>query len=196
MEGKLQTSFIPKQPLVETKIKKTQVSRSIFSIIGAFVFAVVLVASIGVFAYEQYLTKTIDSKNIELSNRVKNFDKSSVSHFVKLDARFQAAAIILNNHLAVSTLFGLISDNTIKSVQFTDFKYTMDDSGKLNVSLSGKAPNFASVALQSDTFSAKPYLQNQVFSGLGLASDGGVLFKYTALVDPSAIKYKVATTTN
>jgi hypothetical protein len=192
MEGKLQTSFIPKTPLVESRVRKTPISRSILSIIGWFFFLAVILASAGVFAYEKYLANTIDAKNIELSNRLKSFDIASVDHFVKLNARFQAAETILNNHLTVSTLLKLIADDTVQSVQFTDLKYSYDDSGKITLALSGKAPNFASVALQSDTFSAKTYLQNQVFSNLGLAEDGGVLFKFAASVDGPALKYKNA----
>ena len=192
MEGKLQTSFIPKQPLVENKVKKAPVSRSIFSIIGWFIFIVVVLASVGVFVYEQYLSGAIASANTDLSNRIKSFDTASVNHFVQLNARLQAANTLMSNHLAVSTLLGLISGDTIQSVQFTNFIYTYDDGGKLNLALSGKAPDFASVALQSDTFSAQPYLKNQVFSNLGLDTDGGVLFRFSASVDPSAIQYKAA----
>jgi hypothetical protein len=190
MEGKLQTSFIPKQPLVESRVKKTQTSKSVFSVIGWFIFMVAVAASLGVFAYGQYLSKSIDSKNVELSNRIKSFDAATVDHFVQLDARLQAANSLLQNHTAVSTLLGLVAGNTVQSVQFTDFKYNYDEGGKISLVLSGKAPNFASVALQSDTFSAKSYLQNQVFSNLGLDQDGGVLFKFTASVDQSALVYR------
>lgn len=190
MDGKLQTSFIPKQPLVENGAKKASAPAGLFSIIGWFIFIVVVLASAGVFAYEQYLTKSIDSKNTELSNRIKSFDTATVDHFIKLDARLQSAQAILNNHLAVSALLDLIGKGTIQSVQYTDLKYSYDEGGKLTLALSGKAPDFASVALQSDTFSAQPYLHNQVFSGLGLDQDGGVLFKFAASVDQSSLQYK------
>lgn len=190
MEGKLQTSFIPKQPLVETGARKIQATKSIFSVIGWFIFLVAILGSVGVFVYEKYLTNSINAKNAELSEKVKSFDIGSVDHFVKLDSRFQAAAAILDNHLAVSTLLKLIADDTVISVQFSDFKYSYDDGGKLTLNLSGKAPNFASVALQSDAFSSQSYLKNQVFSNLGLDQDGWVLFKFAASVDQSALKYK------
>lgn len=190
MEGKLQTSFIPKQPLVENRATKAPTSTGLFSIIGWFIFIVVVLASVGVYAYEQYLTKSIDSKNTDLSNRIKSFDPATVDHFVKLDARLQAAQTILNNHLAVSTLLDLIGKDTIQSVQFTDLKYNYDNGGKISLSLNGKAPDFASIALQSDTFSAQPFLHNQIFSGLGLDQDGGVLFRFTASIDPSSLQYK------
>ena len=74
MEGKLQTSFIPKQPLVESKAQKAPISAGIFSIIGWFIFILAVAASLGVFLYEQYVTKSIDSKNVELSNHIKSFD--------------------------------------------------------------------------------------------------------------------------
>ena len=189
MEGKLQTSFIPKQPLVENKAKKVPMSANLFSVIGWIIFIIAVLASLGVFAYGQYLTSSIKTKNAQLTKRLNSFDATSVDHFVQLDARLQAANTILNNHMAVSTLFTLISDNTVQSIQFTEMKYTYDDSGKLILVLTGKAPDFASVALQSDRFSSQTYLRNQVFSNLGLDLDGGVLFKYTASVDPAALQY-------
>jgi hypothetical protein len=190
MEGKLQTSFIPKKPITENGARKAPRSTGILSIIGWFIFLIAVLASVGVFVYQQYLTNTIATKNTLLSNRVKSFDVASIDHFAQLDARLQAATTILNNHLALSSLLGLISTSTVRSIQFTDFKYSYDDSGQISLVLNGKAPDFASVALQSDTFSSLSYMRNQVFSGLGLDQDGGVLFKFTASADPSALKYK------
>ncbi|HAO64603.1 TPA: hypothetical protein DCQ44_01320 [Candidatus Taylorbacteria bacterium] len=193
MEGKLQTTFIPRQPLVENKAKKpAPASAGILSIVGWFIFIVAVAASVGVYLYGNIIQNSITAKNIDLSNKIKSFDTASVDHFVQLDGRLQAASTLLNNHLAISSLLKLIGDNTVQSVQFTDMKYNSDDAGKLTLNLSGKAPNFASVALQSDTFSAQPYFQNQVFSSLGLALDGSVTFKFTASVDSSILQYKVA----
>ncbi len=188
MEGKLQTSFIPKQPLVENKAKKAPASANVFAIIGWTIFLITVLLSIGVFVYEQYLTKSINSENVQLGNKIKSFDTSSVDHFTQLDARLQSANTLLNNHLAVSVLMDLVSSSTLQSVQFTSFNYT-NDSGKISVALGGKAPDFASVALQSDTFSASPFLKNQLFSNLGVDMTGGVLFKFSATIDPSVLKY-------
>lgn len=190
MEGKLQTSFIPKQPLVESGAKKTSAPMSIFSIIGWFIFVVVVVAAGGVYGYAKFIENSIASKNADLATKINSFDTKTIDHFVQLDSRLQAAETILDKHLAVSGLFDLISSNTVQSVQFNDFKYSYDDNGKLSLVLNGKAPNFASVALQSDNFSAQPYFRNQVFSNLGLDRDGGVLFKFTASIDQSVLKYK------
>ena len=191
MDGKLQTSFIPKQPLVENKPKKSPASTNVFSIIGWFIFIVAVLASLGVFAYEQMLIKSIDSKNAELTNRIKKFDIASVDRFIQLNSRLQAANTLMENHSAVSALLGLISTSTIQSVQFTGLEYSYDEANNSNLILTGKAPNFASVALQSDSFGSKPYFKNQVFSELGLDTDGGVLFQFNASIEPSYIKYKI-----
>jgi hypothetical protein len=190
MDGKLQTSFIPKQPLVENKAKKAPASTNILSMIGWFIFILAVAASLGVFAWENFIQRSINTKNAELSNGIKNLDPSTIDHFVQLEGRLQAANTLLNNHLAISNLLKLIGDNTVESVQFSDFRFTADDGGKLTVVMSGRAPSFASVAFQSDTFSAQPYLRNQVFSNLGLDKDGGVIFKFTASVEPSTLQYK------
>jgi len=196
MDGKLQTSFIPKQSLVENKAKKAPMSTNLFAVVGWIFFLLAVAASAGVFFYEQYLTKTIEIKNTELKTRMDSFGPSSenrVDQIVQLDARLQAASAILTNHTAISALMGLISSNTIQSIQFTDIKYNYDDAGKITLVLGGKAPNFASVALQSDRFSAQSYFHNQVFSNLGLDLDGGVLFKFNATIDQSELQYDKVT---
>ncbi len=188
MEGNLQTSFIPKKPLIDTKRRSS--SRNIFSIIGWFVFIIALLISAGVYAYSYYLTGTITKMNADLNQKVNSFDNSSVDQLASLDSRIETAKNILNSHTIVSKLFDLIGQSTLKSVQFKSFSYTSPESGKAAViTLNGKAPDFSSVALQSDTFSKESYLKNQIFSDLALDKDGGVNFRFTGTVNSGDFKY-------
>jgi len=190
MEGKLQTSFIPKKSVIENKVRSNPTT-NIFTMVAWFVFIVVAAASIGVYAYEQYLTNSINTKNASLTNILTQFDTASVNHFVELDAKLKAASDIINNHLAFSALLKLIADNTLVPIQFTSLKYSYDTSSyKTSLSLSGKAPDFASVALQSDRFAGLSYFKDQSFSGVTLDESGAVLFNFSASVAPSAFKYQ------
>ena len=190
MEGKLQTSFIPKKPVVESK-NHNGPTTNIFSMVAWFIFIVIIAACVGVYFYEQYLNSAVISKNAALQNITNNFDSSTISHFTSLDAKLKAASQILNNHLAFSALLSLVANNTITSVQFTSLKYQYDDgASKTLLSLSGRAPNFTSVALQSDLFNSLAYFNNQDFSGVSLDQTGAVIFNFSGLVNPSAFSYQ------
>ena len=181
---------------METKIHGAPTT-NIFSMIAWFIFVVIFVASVGVYVYEQYITKSITAKNAELTNIFTQFDVSSVDHFVQLDSKLKSAKSIIDSHLAFSTLLGLISVNTVRSIQFTDLKYAYDDVGnKVSIALNGKAPDFASVALQSDKFFSLPYFREQIFSGTSLDQAGNVLFNYSAFVDPAVLKYQPLATSS
>ena len=189
MEGKLQTSFIPKRPIVETKIHNAP-STNIFSAIAWFVFIVVAVASVGVYFYGQYLTKSISSKNAELTNIINQFNNNSISHFSQLDAKLKAATTILDSHSAFSYLLGLIGSNTLQSVQWVNLNYSFNSSGSDTLlSLKGIAPDFTSVALQSDRLLGLTYFKNQNFGSISLNEDGSISFSYSTGVQPSSFKY-------
>ena len=188
MEGKLQTSFIPKRSVVETKPHVSSTS-SVFSVIGWFIFAATVTMGVGVYFYESYISKSIETANAKLSTIVQQFDSTSIDHFVQLDTSLQQATNLLNNHVAFSAILPLIADNTLQSVQFTSFRYGYDEGGKVSVALSGKALDFASVALQSDKFFSLDYFKSKSFSGIALNTDGSVAFNFSATVDPSVLLY-------
>lgn len=191
MEGKLQTSFIPKKPVVETKAHNGPTT-NIFSMIAWFIFIVALASSVGVYFYQQYLNKSLEAKNVELTNIVNNFKiNTSIDHFAQLDAQLKAVNGIINRHLAFTAVLDLISDATIRSIQFTDLRYAYDDGGdKTSLSLNGKGVDFASVALQSDRLSTLTHFRDQNFSGISLDKSGNVMFNFSASIDTNVLKYK------
>ncbi len=191
MDLKLQTSFIPKKMSADSRIRKTPMG--LFTIAGWFLFIVAVLAAGGLFAFNYVTAQSIESKRAELETKAQSFPASDVQDLVRLSNRIETAKTILQGHLTLSKLFELISAQTIQSVQFTGFNYAATGN-KLSVILTGKAPDFSSVALQSDTFSRLSYLKDQIFSDLTLGPDNkSVMFKFTAAVDPSAIQYTVGT---
>lgn len=192
MDPKLQTSFIPKKNTGENR--RRSIPLGFFTIFGYIVFGLSVVAAVGLFSANFLLTRSIAAQDAELLAKVKSFDSRSVNDLIRFDTRLETAKKILASHLATSAIFSLLSQNTIQSVQFNGFTYN-NDGDKIMVTLTGKAPNFASVAIQSDTFSEVPYLRDQVFSDVTLAQDGTVAFKFVATVDPTALAYTVATST-
>jgi hypothetical protein len=192
MDPKLQTSFIPKKNTGESRHRS--VPLGFFTILGYIIFCLSIFAAVGLFGANFLLTQNIAAQDTKLSSKVKTFDAHSINDLIRFNSRLETAKKILASHLATSAVFSLLSQNTIQSVQFNAFNY-VNDGAKINVSLMGKAPNFASLAFQSDTFSQVSYLRDQVFSDITLGQDGTVGFKFIATVDPTALVYTVATST-
>lgn len=186
MDPKLQTSFIPKK---DSGVRRN-VPIGFFNIVGYTVFALSLILALGLYAGNHSLKNTIESKKDELNDKVKNFNVGGLEELIRFDARLNTVATLLDNHISVSKLFELLADSTAQSIQFTSFDYSRDGE-QLSVTLDGKAPDFASLAFQSDTFSSRRFLKDQVFSDVTLLPEGGVSFVFTANVDPLLVKYIV-----
>src|SRR5947209_3003537 len=107
MDGKLQTSFIPKKPLIDTTKKRSR-PIGIFSMAAWFVFIVAVAAAGGLYAYNQLLKNNIATANANLIKKVNSFDTASVDQVSALNDRIEAAKSILASHTAVSHIFDLI----------------------------------------------------------------------------------------
>ncbi len=189
MDPKLQTSFIPQR---NTGVRRRSVPMGFFTVFGYCVFFGSILIALGLYAANYFIGVQIENSKNELSAKVVDFKAESraIDDIIRFDTRLKTAKRLLDSHVAMSKIFEIIERNTIQSVQFTDFNYTNDGSA-ITVGLSGKAPNFESLAFQSDTLSKESALKNQVFSGVTLTQDGTISFKFTAVVDSTTLPYTV-----
>jgi len=108
---------------------------------------------------------------------------------MRIDARIAQAKTLLAKHIAPSAIFNLLSSQTLQTVQFTDFGYTISEEGVPQISMSGVANSFSSVALQSDQFGGSKVLRDIVFSDISVDPTGKITFSVNATVDPSVVLY-------
>jgi len=194
MEPNFQTSFIPKKPIVEERDIKTR-SVSFFAIISIFILFTVLLATGGLYFYKGVLTTDITKMESDLNLAKNRFEPSKITELQVLDKRLRSASEILSNHMAITPIFQVLSDITMKTVRYTKFSYSIgtEKNPKITVKMSGQAVGYRSVALQSDLFATKDEGKNfidPVFSNLSLDDKGNVLFDLEFLVDPSFVDYK------
>jgi hypothetical protein len=150
-----------------------------------------LVAAGAAFAYEKYMQGSIQSANDSLVRAQAAYDPSAIESLLRLNNRLAAAKKLVQNHVSPSSIFVFLENNTLSSVRFTGFAYDMNPNGTATLQLSGEALDFASVALQSDTFSASRALKDVLFSDINTApSTGRIVFKVSAVVDPSLLSYR------
>lgn len=192
MDKDFQTSFIPKKALSEERtVRQQPVSLVIF--FATLLFFASLAAAGGVYFYKLSLVKKISSSAASLEKAKGAFEPKLIEDLQTLDRRLTAAQEILNNHIITSPIFASLSGLTLKSIQFTKFSYgfTAASGGQaIKVSMSGRARDYTSVALQSDMFGGNKYFKDPVFSNLQLdEKTGNVGFELEFMVDPSFVNF-------
>ena len=194
MDKNFQTSFIPKKPIIETTIKE-KVSLGIFGFIGIVIFVISAGLAGGVYFYEQNLANQLHTKESQLNNARNILESPLIGEAKILGRRIADAKDILANHIVVSPIFQTLQLNTLKSLQFNHFAYTMptepaDPTGKISVQMTGVARDYTSIALESDQLSKNKDIQNPLFSGLALdAKSGNVTFNLDFTVTPEFVNF-------
>ncbi len=191
MEQNFQTSFIPKKPMV----KENAVSArpiGIFLIASLLVLFTVLIATGGLYFYKGVVMKSIADMEKTLTLAKSRFEPAKIAELQVLDKRLKASSEILSKHIAITPIFKILGDITMKTVRFTKFSYDLENDKDIivNIKMSGIAIGYRSVALQSDLFAKNKNLIDPVFSNLALDDKGNVLFDLEFSVDPSFVNYK------
>lgn len=196
MENNNKISFIPKKSLARTDFSGRK-PVSLFLTLSFSVFLITSAVYGGAYIYTQTLEKGIEVKKKELQELRNKFDLSIIDKAKDLKARIKSAQELVDGHLALSSFFDFLEEATLKSVGYGSFQYSNND-GKFEVSLSGTAPNYASVALQRDSLSLEAENNGRLSSfsmgGYTLDESGNVSFTVKASLNPSSFLYKNAFT--
>lgn len=190
METKFQTSFIPKQPITDAPRHRASAASLVF-LVSFILFMASIAAAGAVFIYGQVIQRNITEGTKQLNINKNAFDPNTIKEITRLNDRINSTYALLKAHRGVSTLFQVLSNATLKSVQFTDFSY--DSTGdKITLSMRGKSFNYETVALQSKSFtdpSLRNFFKSPIFGDLNLDSLGNVSFSFSANVDPLLVSY-------
>jgi hypothetical protein len=187
MAPNFQSSFIPKDPITDKVFQKKKAG--VVGILVVSLFIISIVAAVGLFIYSNMVKKDIQSLESQVADAEKNIDKTTIDEMSQFSKKLTVAKSIIARHQVISNFLDVLASSTVSSVQFTDFNYGTPTSGKLSVSLKGKATGYSSVALQEDVFSKINYFKSVTFSNLTLADKGQVSFNLDILIDPKIISY-------
>lgn len=191
MEPNFQTSFIPKQSVVEAR-QKASPGVGIFLIVSIIVFLTMVVASSGLYFYKTLTEKRIAGMEQDLNTAKDRFEPSKVVQLQTFNNRLRAASEVLSRHIAVSPIFKALGDVTMKTVRYTDFSYSMAGEGGslVKVQMNGEGVGYRSIALQADLFSQSKYFIDPLFSNLTLTPKGNVNFSLEFMVEPTFVDYQ------
>ncbi len=186
-----QTSFIPKKPLAEERVAPPK-HTSIFSFIATLIFFGSLASAGAIYFYKSSITKANLEKASQIQIARNSFEPDTIATLARLDRRITDAKKLLAGHIVVSPIFDALEINTLKSIQFTKFSYStpVDPSAPVTVRMSGRARDYASIALQSDQLATNKNIHNSIFSNLALdAQTGSVSFDLVFTVDRSLVRF-------
>lgn len=191
MDGKFQTSFIPKKPVVSA-VRTKGSGMSLFMVVSIFVFVVSLVCAGLVFAGQKYLSDRLAKDKESFKKAQEIFDPLTVDTLVRLDRRIESAKKILSRHIAILPIFDYLESKTLKNIRFKSMDMLFLENGAAGLDMKGEAKNFSAVALQSDVFAESKELKNPIISDIDLTLTGGVTFNFKSEVDQELVLYKNA----
>jgi hypothetical protein len=191
MEVKMQTSFIPKKPIIESTSSGSGVS--LFLLLSIIVFIVAIAMAGGVWLWQKSLLSQIEKDKTDLAAVKDSYEEGTIKPLIRLDDRIEESKKLLANHVAVHPIFVLLEENTLANVQLKTFKFSSAGNAKTKMELSGIAKNYDALSKQSDVFGApslRDFISEPVISDFSLNQDGTVSFNFNALIDSSLITYE------
>jgi len=193
MEVKMQTSFIPKKPVIESTSSGSGVS--LFLLLSIILFIVAVALAGGVWLWQKSLVAQVEKDKTDLAAVKDSYEEGTIIPLVRLNDRIEESKNLLANHIAVHPVFVLLEENVIQNVQLKTFKFSAAGDKKINLELSGVAKNYDALSKQSDAFGAphlRDFITEPVISDFSLNQDGTVAFSFKALVNSSLISYESA----
>lgn len=187
MDPQISTSFIPKKPLTGERPRGN--AFGFIMLIAILVFVASGVAAGAVFVYGQVVLKaSLESKKADLTKSQQAYEPGVIEELVRLDTRINQARSLLSKHIAPSSIFLFLSEQTLEDVQFTSFDYKLNEDGYAEIRMNGSAADFSTVALQSDTFGSNKMLRDVVFSDIAIG-EKGVNFAVEVKIDQPDLLY-------
>lgn len=186
-------TFIPHENKVKTNVQ----FGGALLVLALIVFLVAVVVAGMAFILRRNST-------VQLLNYQKSLDMSRgrfseglpIRNIEEFDKRLKASRDLLSRHKSFSGLFGLIEQITLKNVQFVSFSYSEVDNTRKNVvRLTGRAPDYKTIAEESEQFSlnadARRYITDVVFSNLSVDQKTNLIsFEVMFTVDPEFLLYQ------
>jgi hypothetical protein len=191
MEVKMQTSFIPKKPIIESRSGGSGMSLLLLLSIIVFIVSVALVG--GIFVWRKSLIIKIEKSKADLVAAKESYEQDTINPLIRLNDRIEQSEILLSKHLAVSPIFLLLENNTLKNVRLKNMSFSFAGEGKTKIDISGTAASYGTLSKQADAFgdaSLRDYISQPVISGFSPNADGTVAFNFNAIVNSDLVMYK------
>ena len=191
MEVKMQTSFIPKKPIIESRNEGSGIS--LFLLLSIIVFIVALALGGGVWLWQSSLANEITKDKADLQAAKDSYEENTINPLIRLNDRIEESKKLLDNHIAVSPVFAMLEKYTYKNIRYKTMKFSYAGKDKIKIDLSGVASTYDALSAQSDIFggdSLREVISQPVVSDFNPNQDGSISFNFTAVINSSLISYE------
>lgn len=127
----------------------------------------------GLFLFRNFALNNLNNQKSVLQKLEIEFEPKTVAELERVSRAIASAQDILRKHARLSFVFKLIEDNTLNSVNFSNFSYSAD---KNTAALSGEAASYGDVSLQANIFESLQEAASATFGSLALKDTGNVSF--------------------
>jgi hypothetical protein len=198
MEPMMPTSFIPKRPVSTEPVQEPHPNRAVglLSLLAVVVVIATAVSYAGVYVYEKQLIAQKQKTDALINEARKGIGTEFLTEMKTLSTRIDGVKAVLDKHIVVTPIFAALEQSTLRSVQYKSFGYeftsdTTTAQQAVKVTLTGTAKSYATIALQSDSFTQNSLIKNPIFSNLTIDDKtNAVNFKLVFTVNPAALSYE------
>jgi len=185
----IKTTFIPQKFMMPKGQAQGRGSVDLANIIVWILFVASLL-SVGIlYGYKVILVNNIESKLADVKRAKESIDPTLVETLKVIDAKLLAGQQLVDNHVALSSLFSLLEKETLRVLQFKNFDYN-SKTGVAVLRMGGEARDYETVALQSDALRALDGIAEITFSSLKLTDKGRVSFEVDLEIDKDVLLYQ------
>lgn len=193
MDKEFKTTFIPKKNLSKARTDGKSITRSkktaLIPFFAGILFLVAIISVAGVYIYKTSISAIVNSRIESINRAEKAFEPAVIVELKKLDIRLRAATELLDKHIALADFFESLGETTLPSLSFSEFSFEFREDGS-EVTMSGEARSFTSIAQQSDLFEKNRYIRNHIFSDFTVTESGNVSFTLVFTLDPNLLTYR------
>ncbi len=186
----MQTSFIPKKPITESRIEDS--GMSLFLLLAIIVFIVSVAMAGGIWLWRGALISQIAKDKQALVDARDSYQEDTINPLIRLNDRIEESKDLLASHLAISPVFIMLERNVLRNVRLKTMKFSFAGNDKIKIDLTGTAANYDALLKQSDAFgngTLKDFITEPVVSDFNPTTDGSISFTFSASVEPRLISY-------
>ncbi len=187
----MQTSFVPKKPITESRASGSGVG--LFLLLSIILFIVAAALAGGVWFWQKSLLSKIENSKLALVADRDSYQEDTINGLVRLNDRIEESKKLLSKHLAVSPVFTLLEQNILRNIRLKTMKFSSDTNNKINLSLSGTAVSYDVLSKQSDAFGTstlRKFISDPAVSDFSPMEDGSISFDFTATLNPVLVSYE------
>ena len=142
-----------------------------FQFVIFFIFTVVFLTTLGLFAYQRILLSQINTLKEEIDAKQAKFPQLELAKMVRLSDRLKIINTAMNERVSVRTAFRILEETVEDPVTYTRFSLGKNRSKKgYNLSFAGETTSYYSLYQQIEALNSKIF--SNAFSGVVISGTG------------------------